>query len=397
MAVALALVARRWRVLRGLALFALGIALLGPSLRAADADEAATLKKLEAIKAAIAAESKARERVKDEHALASRALREIEIATGAAARRLAEIEDEVDRQTAGLAELDRQRAAREADLAGQRQRLAALLRAAHAIGRDQDLRAWLARDQLGESERLLALSRYLQGSRLREVQKLQAELAALTELAATIDAAQAKLATERAAAESAASALAAKRSERQGVLAGLAAQVASHETRLRAFARDQQMLTQLLARLHDVFADIPPGLSATQAFSARRGRLPRPLAGKVLQGFGAPQRSGRHSEGWLIAASVGSPVRAIARGRVAYADWLNGFGLLIILDHGDGYMSLYARNEALLRDVGDWVDPGSAIARSGDGGGSEPPALYFELRHSGQPLDPKVWLAAENR
>jgi len=397
MAVALPVVARCRRVLRCFGLLALGFALLGPPLRAADADEAATLKKLAAIQAAIAAETRGREQRKGEQALASQALREIETAIGAASRRLGEIEDEVARQTAALAALAAQRVEREAALTGQRRRLADLLRAVYAIGRDQDLRAWLARDRLGESERLLALSRYLQGSRLREVQKLQSDLAALAELATTIGAAQSKLATERAAAESAASALAAKRSERQGVLAELSAQVASHDQRLRAFARDQQVLTQLLARLHDVFADIPPGLSAVQAFSARRGRLPRPLAGKVLQAFGAPLRAGRQSEGWLIAARVGSPVGAIARGRVAYADWLNGFGLLIILDHGDGYMSLYARNEALLRDVGDWVDPGSAIARTGDGGGNEPPALYFELRHSGQPLDPKVWLAAEKR
>ncbi|MGD9583602.1 MAG: murein hydrolase activator EnvC [Lysobacterales bacterium] len=397
MALVLPAVVRRWRFLRGTVVLALGIALFGPSLRAADADEAATRNKLEAIKAAIAAETRAREQVKGEQVLASQALREIETATGAAARRLAEIEDQVNRQTAELAELDRQRAEREADLAGQRQRLAELLRAAYAIGRDQDLRAWLARDRLGESERLLALSRYLQGSRLREVQKLQADLAALAKLSSTISAAQARLTEERAAAESAASVLAAKRAERQRVLAELAAQVASHDQRLRAYARDQKMLSELLARLNDVFADIPPGLTAAQAFAPRRGRLPRPIAGKVLQAFGAPLRAGRQSEGWLIAASVGSPVRAVARGRVAYADWLNGFGLLIILDHGDGYMSLYARNEALLRDVGDWVDQGSAIARSGDGGGNEPPALYFELRRNGQPLDPKVWLAAVER
>lgn len=386
----LALWRRYWR---GGGLLVLVLALLGPPLSAADGDEAATKKKLEAIKASIAAETAARERVKGEQALASKALREIETAIGAAARRLGEIQNQVEQQNAALADLDRERAAREAALTGQRERLAALLRAAHAIGRDQDWRAWLARDRLGESERLLALSRYLQGSRLREVQKLQAELTAMAELAETIATAQIRLQEERQAAEAAAADLAAKRSERRKLVAQLARQVESHQQRLAAYARDQKALTELLARLQDVFADIPPELAAAQSFATRRGRLPRPLAGRVLQGFGAPLKSGRQSEGWLIAANAGSPVQAIARGRVAYADWLNGYGLLLILDHGDGYMSLYARNQALLRDLGEWVDQGSAIAHSGDASSNDPPALYFELRRKGQPLDPKAWLA----
>ena len=377
-----------------LTLLALALILSAPGRSADPPDEALVRKKLQAVKAAIANETKARERAQGDRALASRALRESETAIGDALRRLTGIEAEVDRQVAALAALDRQRAVGERELAGQRQRLAVLLRAAHAIGRDQDLRAWLARDRLAESERLLALSQYLQASRLREVQRLQADLVALAELAERIAATEARLASERSAAKSAAAALASERSERQRVLSELSRQVASHDERLRAYARDQQMLTELLARLNDVFADIPPGLSANEAFHARRGRLPRPLSGRILQAFGQVLRAGRKSEGWLIAASPSSPVKAIARGRVAYADWLNGFGLLIILDHGDGYMSLYARNEALLRDVGDWVDPGSPIARSGAGSGSEPPALYFELRHGAEPLDPKTWLAA---
>ena len=101
---------------------------------------------------------------------------------------------------------------------------------------------------------------------------------------------------------------------------------------------------------------------------------------------------GRASEGVLIAAAPGTTVRAVADGRVVFSDWMNGYGLILIIDHGNGYMSLYAHNDALLRDAGDNVKRGDALASVGNSGGQGRPALYFELRRNGQPVNPDAWL-----
>ena len=115
------------------------------------------------------------------------------------------------------------------------------------------------------------------------------------------------------------------------------------------------------------------------------------VAGSVLAAFGGRLPDGRPSDGLLIAGTAGAEVRAAAPGRVAYSDWLKGYGLLTIVDHGDGWMSLYAFNDALLKDVGDWVRAGDPLATVGSSGGQGRPALYFELRRNGQPQDPKPW------
>ncbi len=116
-----------------------------------------------------------------------------------------------------------------------------------------------------------------------------------------------------------------------------------------------------------------------------------PLQGRVLHAFGQARGSGLRWQGWLIEAESGAEVRAIAYGRVAYADWLRGYGLLMIIDHGDGFMSLYGNNESLLFEPGDWVQPGASIGTVGSDPGAGQ-GLYFELRSDGRALDPAAWV-----
>jgi septal ring factor EnvC (AmiA/AmiB activator) len=122
------------------------------------------------------------------------------------------------------------------------------------------------------------------------------------------------------------------------------------------------------------------------------GGLGWPLAGALLAGYGRPMPDGRTSQGMLIAANAGAPVKAVADGTVVYAEWMTGYGLLLIIDHGNGYMSLYAHNDALLKDVGASVQRGDAVATVGSSGGHGRPALYFELRRNGQTVNPNTWL-----
>lgn len=131
----------------------------------------------------------------------------------------------------------------------------------------------------------------------------------------------------------------------------------------------------------------------SKSFSQAKGSLLWPVSGKLLNSFGETRKGGVSWDGIRIRAQAGSEVRAVHYGRVMYADWLRGQGLLMILDHGDGFMSLYAHNDVLLHEPGEWVQAGEAIARVGNSGGEQEPGLYFEIRKAGAPQNPKAWLA----
>ncbi len=131
----------------------------------------------------------------------------------------------------------------------------------------------------------------------------------------------------------------------------------------------------------------------TQSFTQGKGKLPWPVNGKVVNAFGETRQGQVTWDGLRIRAQAGSDVRAVHYGRVMYAEWLRGQGLLIILDHGNGYMSLYANNDVLLHEPGEWVQAGEPIARVGNSGGEKDPGLYFEIRKNGEPQDPRPWLA----
>ena len=135
-------------------------------------------------------------------------------------------------------------------------------------------------------------------------------------------------------------------------------------------------------------------VDADEPFSRLKGKLAWPVQGRVAGDFGQPRGAGPVKwNGVLLEAPAGTPVRAVYHGRVAFADWLQGLGLLVIVDHGGGYMSLYGHNEALLKESGDWVEPGESIAQVGDTGGQARPGLYFEIRLNGEPVNPNPWIA----
>jgi septal ring factor EnvC (AmiA/AmiB activator) len=254
------------------------------------------------------------------------------------------------------------------------------------------LKLLLAQDQVGAMGRALAYHRHVQADRARRVQGVLAELDALATLTAEVQRQQAEVAAASASATAALGALEDEREARRQTLAGLEAAFKSREARLAALGRDQRAVEALLAELRDAIADIPKRLDDDRPFPSRRGQLPLPVdGGRVLERFGAALPGGLQSDGVRFAVARGTPVRAVAPGRVAYADWLKGYGLLLILDHGEGWMSLYAHNDTLRRGVGDWVGQGETLARAGDSGGAPQTALYFELRRNGQPVDPRGW------
>lgn len=354
--------------------------------------EAAAQQRLDTLRSQIKAIAKEQRDLEAERGDAAKALRAADGQVNEAVRALRRTEAGIATQEIELQQLEGKKTTLEAGLSEQREALAALVRSAYALGRHEQLKLLLAQDRMSDLARVLAYHRYFQADRQQRITGLLAELRELAAVAQQITDQRQILEAARLQQQTELDALEAQRGERAGVLATVESQFKDRAARLAALGRDEKAVLKLLEQLRDAVADIPRQVDDNRPFASRRGQLGRPLAGTALAAFGGRLPDGRPSDGLLIAGTAGAEVRAVAPGRVAYSDWLKGYGLLTIIDHGDGWMSLYAFNDALLKDVGDWVRSGEPLATVGSSGGQGRPALYFELRRNGQPQDPKPWL-----
>jgi septal ring factor EnvC (AmiA/AmiB activator) len=320
-------------------------------------------------------------------------LRTQELKIAATAKELRALDQKLVAQQARLDQLVVRRDALETSLKTQREALAALLRSAYALGRNEELRLLLMQDDVDSISRLLAYYRYFERARIGEIDHLLKDLEALAQVQQSIEQETGQIRQSREAREEEARQLNAQRDERRQVLATLETNLKDQQSRLAALGKDEKGLLALLEKLRDIFADIPKQIAGAEPFAQMRGRLSWPLKGTARTGAGEEG----DSHGVLIAAAEGGEVRAVSHGRVVFADWLRGYGLLLIVDHGDTYLSLYGCNETLLKDVGDWVDAGEVVATSGASGGRKTPGLYFELRHDGKPMDARAWLRPPSR
>ena len=186
------------------------------------------------------------------------------------------------------------------------------------------------------------------------------------------------------------------RQERQIAISRIETDILGAGGDIARLREEEERLRQVIEEVRALLSDFPIDLDVD--FERIKGTLLWPVSGPLINNYGDSREEGQLTwNGVLIGAPSGTPVRAIHQGRVAYADWLPGLGLLVIVDHGDGYMSLYGHNETILKESGDWVAPGEAIAQAGDSGGQARQALYFEIRHEGLPMDPGLWLAPSNQ
>ena len=175
------------------------------------------------------------------------------------------------------------------------------------------------------------------------------------------------------------------------MLAGLVSELQTADQELARLQADQAQLRQLLLEIQQALADIPDEAPGAEPFVQRKGRLPWPSRGRIAAAFASPKLGGMSWDGVMISAQPGEAVQAVHHGRVAFADWLRGFGLLLILDHGDGWMTLYGHNQSLFKEVGDWVEAGEPLALVGNSGGRQASGVYFGIRHQGKAVDPGRW------
>ena len=237
----------------------------------------------------------------------------------------------------------------------------------------------------------MAYYRYLNDYRAENIAEVTEQIRRLDELRGQIAAEEARL---RALADDRYAELGrlnASQEERKALLANLRQRISDGGREVERLAAQEKDLSRLIAELTSILSDYP--ITSEQPFTAHKGRLTWPVAGTLVHDFGQPRAgSGIRWNGVVLAAAPGREVRAVYHGRVAFADWLAGMGLLVIVDHGEGYMTLYGYNETILKNAGDWVAPGDVIATVGDSGGQSQPALYFELRRGANPVNPRQWI-----
>lgn len=298
-------------------------------------------------------------------------------------------------------ELDRLEAARrrlESQADGEREALARQLRVVWVMGREDRMKLLLERRDPGDIARLLRYHGYFTRERRERIAALSDTLARLDTTVQAIARESARLEAVRAEQARREAEMVAERARRADAVAALDLELRESSARLAGLERDRDRLEELLRRLREAINDIPAELEPPRSFAELRGRLPWPLPGRLARRFGTPrEEAGLAWQGVLLEAPPGGDVRAVAHGRVVFADWLRGFGQLLILDHGGGYMSLYGHNESLLRSPGEWVNPGDVVATVGDSGGHDRAGLYFEIRRDGRPEDPVRWCSDRAR
>ncbi|GHC02121.1 murein hydrolase activator EnvC family protein [Thermomonas carbonis] len=352
---------------------------------------------------------------------ASRKLREADEQVGGVQLSLQKTQATLQRDGADLQRLQAERARYTDDLDMKKAELARLLRAAQFAGSEAPLKTMLAQDRVAEAERALTYQGYLQRGQVQRIRVLSAELQRIDGLEREIVERRDALARERRKQANQLLALQQARKQRAGLLAGIDQQYQDRAGREKALGRDAKALQDLLARLRAAAAKAARDAARAKAEAERQaaasgkpkpkstarrtavasapamrvGGLGWPVAGNLLASFGGKLPDGRRSDGVLIAAAAGTAVKAVADGTVVYADWMTGYGNILIIDHGNGYMSLYAHNDGLLRDAGDAVKRGDSVASVGTSGGQEVPALYFELRRNGAPVNPASWLTRQ--
>lgn len=409
-------------MLRILALVLLS-SLLAPALADQRAD---TQRQLEAARQDVAELKKLLEKLQQEKSGVQQQLKKTETEMGALESQVKELQRELEGSEQEIQRLDQEKKKLQSARTEQQRLIAIQARAAYQSGRQEYVKLLLNQQNPEKFSRTLTYYDYLSQARLEQLAAFNETLRQLAGVEQEIANHQAQLQAQKTGLDERHARLAEVRRERQQALAKLDRDFASRDQRLKARQQEQAELGRVLKtieetlarRAREVEAARQRALAAQQArpgnpqpsgplvssgavyggpFASARGKLPWPVDGRLVARYGTPRGGDARTkwDGVLIGAPAGSQVRAVHGGRVVFADWLRGAGLLVILDHGNGYLSLYGHNQSLLKNAGDLVKAGEAIATVGSSGGQNTPALYFAIRQEGRPSDPALWCRAQ--
>lgn len=368
---------------RVFSLIALGI------FSAAGLSQAQDERQLQQLRARIAALEQELEQDRGQRDALHDELRAAERAIGTQLQQLRRLEAQRRVQHQRLRSVRAEQARQQRRLEGVARGLEGQARAAYAMGRQSYLKMLLSQGDPAALQRAVVYYRYLYDARRQRLAQTRSALVQLRGTEQTLAQDLRQLAALQAEEAAKRDLLALAQTQRKQVLAHIDTRLRDRAERVEQLRKDEQRLARLITGIEPLLPALPAGEGR---FREYRGRLPLPLAAKIVAFYGSPRQPGNlRWRGVFLAASPGQEVRAIFRGRVAYADWLRGFGLLLILEHGDGYMTLYGHNQSLYKRIGEWVEAGEVIAGVGNTGGFPEPGLYFEIRHHGEPHDPLQW------
>lgn len=307
------------------------------------------------------------------------------------ARQLFSTEQQITGLNDRLAELNTILSENNQQLILQQQLLSGQLQASYTIGRQEYLKLLLNQQNPATISRIMTYYDYFHEARSQKItevnnllEKIMSDRQQINLVTQTLHDKQYQLKQEK-------QLLQEKQAERNSLVAKLNQDIISQDKKLANLLKDKKNLTSLINKLKKALDDIPV-LPTEKPFAKQRGKLYWPAKGKVKKLYNHWRSVGKVKwQGNIIKAREGAPIHAISNGRIAYSDWLRGYGLITIIDHGDGYMSLYGHNQTLLKEVGDWVDNNEIIATVGSSGGLKSVGLYFEIRHNGKPSNPSRW------
>lgn len=393
----------RVRVLLLMALWALA----GSALAASKAEK--TKQNLEQLHQRIEALKKELDSTEEKRSEAADELKQSEKAISDANRKLYELNRQHRQSSQALESLQQQKAALESTLQDQQERLGDQLYQQYLHGREGHLQILLQQQDPNVIARDLQYFSYVSRARAELIASIRDNIDKVAKLNTEAEAELQRLAELKEAQEKERQELSAQKQERRKLLSKLSAQIKSQRGEIDKLKRDEKRLSNLVKKLSRVVVRKPqprksepgqpigrnealPSSSISGNFAALKGKLNLPVRGDIVNRFGDERKdTGVSWKGIFIRSAEGNEVKAVAPGMVVFADWLRGFGNLLIVDHGNDYMTLYANNQALLRKVGEEVKGGDTIASVGNSGGNEDAGLYFELRHQSKPLDPLGW------
>jgi septal ring factor EnvC (AmiA/AmiB activator) len=274
----------------------------------------------------------------------------------------------------------------------QRSTIAQQIRAAYKTGNEEPVKLLLNQENPEQLSRILKYYDYVLDARSKKIDQFSADIESLKITLSKIEEQKTSLANSKKELEKDRQQLAKSISNRQATLNKVTQSLQSNTQQLNQYKKQRDELETVIETVEKAARAIGPAQDYP-SFALSKGKLNWPVRGKLKASFGSKRSEYLRWQGWLISAKEGTNVQSVHHGRVVFSDYLRGFGLLVIVDHGDSYMTLYAHNKELLRETGDWVQSEEIVARAGNTGGLTQTALYFEVREQGKPVNPKMWLS----
>ncbi|MBD3654628.1 peptidoglycan DD-metalloendopeptidase family protein [Kangiella sp.] len=321
-----------------------------------------------------------------------KAIQAIDVKLSAVSKELRDTQTKITQNKRQLNQLKKQKTEKNILKEKQRKQLASQLRSAYIAGQEEYIKLLLNQEDPAKISRMLQYYRYLNKARIRDIEALQKTLQELEQVEQQINSTTLELTQLEAQQKQQVDQQLALKSAQTEALKALKKEYQNQNTRLAQLRKDEQELQAIISSLQKTLEEFAPKQSL-KGLAQYKNKLNWPVKGSIQHRFGSNKFENKVKwNGIVINASSGQIVQSIHNGQVVFADWLRGFGLMVIIDHGQGYMSLYGQNESLLKSTGDWVEAGEPVATVGRSGGSTEPGLYFEIRYKGKPQNPVNWI-----